>query len=191
MHIRVSETLRDISEATDWRGTSPSSPRPGPHACSCQAGEPHSESPVGDLGVWRKGSIRAGCQGGEGAARGAVGWRRVDPARRLQAREGRGEEGRWAVQPEAPARNRRGWVKAQPGALNPARLGATWGGSRRVSPSAGKEVTGRSFPHTVSAALDLLDAEGGLALSSDVHFKQMTALRPCCQSERQRRLALS
>lgn len=33
--------------------------------------------------------IRAGCQGGEDAARGAVGWRRVDPARRPRAREGR------------------------------------------------------------------------------------------------------
>ena len=33
--------------------------------------------------------IRAGCQGGEGAARGAVGWRRVDPAQRPRAREGR------------------------------------------------------------------------------------------------------
>lgn len=134
--------------------------------------------------------IRAGCQRRGGRSLRGSGVEASRPCPEASG-PGRGEKGRWAVQPEAPACNLRGGVKAQPGPLSPARLGATWGRSRCVSPSAGKEVTRRPLPHTVLAALSLRDGEAGLGLSSDVHFKQIIALGHCPHPKRQRHLTLS
>lgn len=84
-------------------------------------------------------------------------------------------------------------MNARPGLLSPVCLGATWGRSRCVSPSAGKEVVGRRLPHIVLAALGPQDAEAGLGLFSDVHLKQMIALPHCLPPTPQRpsHLALS
>lgn len=76
----------------------------------------------------------------------------------------------------------RGGVRAPPGPLSPARLGVTWGRSRRresICGEGGHGVTGRSLPHTLLVAPGPQEAEAGLRPSSDVHWRQMSALHRC------------
>lgn len=99
--------------------------------------------------------------------------------RGLRAWEGRGRSVGGAARGPPPPRNLLGWVNARPRPLSPVSLGATRGRSRCVSPSVGREVTGRPFPHTILAALGLQESEAGLRLSSDVHFKHIITLPHC------------